>query len=172
SPRRDAKVTARAGGVLLFSFEPGGIVGEGWIARAQLDQHAMRGARGNEGLETRWRPLGFIDDSHALLLERGGFGFAVGNVERQMMHPFAALFEELVQERIGAERVQELDREPAEIELGELEAGRFVGAFVHQARAENILKKLARRGDALNRDADMVEFADRWISHRPSLQID
>ena len=50
-----------------------------------------------------------VDDADALLFQLGGLRFAVGDVERQMMHPLAALFEELVQKRICAERLKQLD---------------------------------------------------------------
>src|SRR5580693_467741 len=131
----------------------------------------MRSARRNEGLETGWRPLDFVDDAHALRFQLRRLLFAVGYIERQMMHPLAAPFEKLVDERILAERLQQLDGEPVQVELSQLEAGRIVSRFVHEARAESILEEPARLGDALNRDTDMIEFADWSISHRHLLPL-
>src|ERR1700719_3200399 len=81
------------------------------------------------------------------------------------MEALTVLGDELVYEGILAQRFEQLDYDPAEVEFGKTEAR--LGAFivVHEGRAEHPFVELARLGDAFDRDSDVLDFADRLLTH-------
>src|SRR6266851_7966420 len=125
----------------------------------------MAGSRRNERL-VGVGELAFIHDIHALLLEVGNLLPRVGDLEGQVMDPLAMPFQKRMEERLLAERLQQLDRQPAHVEFENLVAGLGIVVLVKEARAEGAFIELAGLGGAFDRNPDMVELAERFIRHR------
>src|SRR5580704_7282725 len=106
-----------------------------------------------------------LHHAHPRFLHFGDARLCLGHIESYVMHAFAVFRDEIVHERIVAQRLEQFDHRSGEVEFGEAEASLGTFILVYEGRAEHAFVELARLRDAFDRDPDVIEFADRLLAH-------